>query len=101
MTPATSTSGSNVAYPCTIAATERAIAAASTTSTIGARSSLATCAVEASSPRPEAPSKSPMTPSTIATSAPALPWRNSGAISSGPLRNASRLRPGRPLASAW
>jgi len=74
---------------------------ASTTSTTGARSSLATCAVEASSPRPDAPSNSPITPSTTATSAPAPPWRASGAISSGPERNASRFRPGRPAASAW
>ena len=47
---------------------------------------------------PDAPSKRPMTPSTTAMSAPAPPWRTSGAISSGPLRNASRLRPGRPEA---
>ncbi len=71
------------------------------TSSTGASSSLATCAVEASSPRPDAPSNSPMTPSMTAMSAPAAPWRASGAMSSGPDRNASRLRPGRPLASAW
>jgi len=101
ITPATSSSGSKLRKPWTIAAAERAIAEPSTTSTTGARSSFATCAVEASSPRPVAPSNSPITPSITATSASAAPWRKSGAISSAPARNASRLRPGRPDASAW
>ena len=58
-------------------------------------SSLATCAVEASSPRPDAPSNSPMTPSIDRdVGAGASRGARSGAISSGPLRNASRLRPG-------
>ena len=101
ITPASRTRGSQDAKPCTSAATERDCEEPSTTSTTGARSSLATCAVEASSPRPEAPSNRPMTPSTTATSAPAAPCRNSGAIRSGPHMKASRLRPGRPAASAW
>jgi hypothetical protein len=100
-TPPSRSSGSNVAKPWTIAPTERAIALASTTSTTGACNSLATCAVEASSPPPDAPSKRPITPSTTTRSAPAAPWRASGAISSVPDRNASRLRPGRPQASRW
>ena len=53
-TPATLTFGSNVEYPWTIAATERDIALASTTRTMGAWSSLATWAVEARSPPPSA-----------------------------------------------
>ena len=52
-----------------MAAAERAIALASTTSTTGASSSLATWAVEASSPPPLLPSKRPITPSTTAMSA--------------------------------
>ena len=32
---------------------------------------------------------------------PALPCRNSGPISSSPTSTGSRLRPGRPAASAW
>ena len=83
------TSGSQDAKPCTSAATDRDCEEASTTSTTGARSSFATCAVDDSSPMPEAPSNSPITPSTTARSAPAAPCRNSGAIRSGPHRYAS------------
>ncbi len=101
ITPARRTCGSQDAKPCTSAATDRDCEEASTTSTTGARSSFATCAVDASSPRPAAPSYRPITPSTTATSAPAAPCANSGATSSGPLIQASRLRPGRPAASAW
>ncbi len=101
ITPASRTSGSQEAKPCTSAATDRDCEEASTTSTTGARSSFDTCAVDASSPRPDAPSNSPITPSTTATSAPAAPCRKSGAIRSGPHMKASRLRPGRPAARPW
>ena len=47
-----------------------------------------------------APSNRPITPSTTATSAPRAPCRNSGAIRSSPTSHGSRLRPGRPAASA-
>ncbi|CAM5487532.1 hypothetical protein SGRIM128S_07490 [Streptomyces griseomycini] len=43
------------ANPCTSAATDRDCDDASTTSTTGARSSFATCAVDASSPSPGRP----------------------------------------------
>lgn len=56
ITPARRTSGSQDAKPCTSAATERDCEEASTTSTTGALRILATCAVDASSPRPAAPS---------------------------------------------
>lgn len=101
ITPPIRTSGSQEANPCTRAATERDCEEASTTSTTGARSSFATCAVDASSPWPEAPSYSPITPSTTARSHPADPCANSGAIRSVPHMYASRLRPGRPVASEW
>ena len=80
-TPTTRTAGSNERKPCSSAATLRDCPRQSTTSTTGAPSSPATCAVE---PCPSArrPSKSPITPSTTATSAPAAPCRNSGAIRS-------------------
>ena len=55
-------------------------------------SSMATCAVDASSV-PRRPSNSPITPSTTARSAPAEPWANSGTMRSSPDRKASRLRP--------
>src|ERR671918_465328 len=47
ITPATRTSRSKVAYPCTMAATDRAIAEASITRRTGASRSFATWAVEA------------------------------------------------------
>ncbi len=56
ITPPSRTCGSKDAKPCTSAATDRDCEDASTTSTTGARSSFATCAVDASSPRPAAPS---------------------------------------------
>jgi hypothetical protein len=99
-TPATLTFGSNVVYPWTMAATERDIALASTTSTTGASSSLATWAVEARSP-PPLPSKRPMTPSITAMSAPRAPWVKRGPMRPEPERNASRLRPGLPAARVW
>lgn len=86
ITPPIRTSGSQVTNPCTSAATDRDCAEASTTSTTGAPSTFATCAVDASSPSPAAPSNSPITPSTRARSHPRAPCRNSGAISSGPHR---------------
>ena len=101
ITPPIRTSGSQDAKPCTSAATDRDCDDASTTSTTGARSSFATCAVDASSPCPAAPSYSPITPSTTAMSHPRAPCANSGATSSGPHRYASRFRPTRPVASAW
>ncbi len=100
ITPPTRTSGSQLTKPCTSAATDRDCDDASTTSTTGARSSFATCAVDASSPSPAAPSNSPITPSTTAMSHPSAPCANSGAISSAPHRYASRFRPTRPVASA-
>ncbi|GAA3307006.1 hypothetical protein GCM10020295_64740 [Streptomyces cinereospinus] len=101
ITPPIRTRGSHDTNPCTSAATDRDCDEASTTSTTGARSTLATCAVEASSPSPAAPSYSPMTPSTTAMSQPRAPCANSGPTSSGPHRYASRFRPARPVASAW
>lgn len=101
ITPPIRTSGSHEANPCTSAATDRDCDEASTTSTTGARSTLATCAVDASSPWPAAPSYNPITPSTTARSQPCAPCANSGATSSVPHMNASRFRPGRPVASAW
>ena len=78
---------------------------ASTTSTTGAPSSSATWAVD---PRAGVngcasirPSKSPITPSITATSASRLPCRYSGAIRPSGTSTGSRLRPGRPAASAW
>ena len=100
-TPASRTRRSQLAKPCTVAATEREVPAASTTSTTGASRSRATWAVLARSPRPATPSNRPMTPSTTATSAPSAPWRNSGATSSSPTSQGSRLRPGTPQAAAW
>ena len=105
-TPAIRVAGSNVANPCTVAAIDRAAPAAVTTSTTGARSSRATCAVLARSPRPVTPSNRPMTPSiTLMSADPAptalAPCRNSGAIKSSPVSHGSRLRPGRPVAAAW
>src|SRR6185437_3186846 len=47
------------------------------------------------------PSKSPITPSTTAMSAPALPCRYSGPISGSPTSTGSRLRPGRFAARPW
>ncbi len=101
ITPPIRTCVSHEAKPCTRAATDRDCDDASTTSTTGARSSFATWAVDASSPCPDAPSYSPITPSTTARSHPSAPCANSGAISSGPHMYASRLRPGRPVASVW
>ncbi len=101
ITPPIRTSGSQDANPCTSAATDRDCDDASTTSTTGALSSFATCAVDASSPWSAAPSYRPMTPSTTARSQPRDPCRKSGATSPVPHMYASRLRPGRPVASAW
>ena len=70
----------------------------------GAPSSRATCAVDAKSPRLDAPSNRPITPSMTAMSARAgvaAPWLNIGTIRSSPTSHGSRLRPGRPAASAW
>ncbi|MGX1121422.1 hypothetical protein RKD37_006785 [Streptomyces ambofaciens] len=86
ITPPIRTSGSQLTNPCTSAATDRDCDDASTTSTTGARNSFATCAVDASSPSPAAPSYSPITPSTTAMSHPRAPCRNSGPTSSGPHR---------------
>ncbi|CAM5734952.1 hypothetical protein SBADM41S_12353 [Streptomyces badius] len=101
ITPPIRTSGSHEANPWTRAATDRDCEEASTTSTTGAFSSLATCAVDASSPCPEAPSYSPITPSTTARSHPADPCAKSGATRSVPHMYASRFRPGRPVAREW
>ena len=72
-------------------------------------SSRATCAVEAKSSRSDAawlpaPSNRPITPSMTAMSASVgvlAPWANIAAIRSSPTSQGSRLRPGRPAASAW
>jgi hypothetical protein len=104
ITPPSGLRASNVAKPCKRAAADELTPAASTTSTIGAPSSRATCAVDAKSPRPDAPSNRPITPSMTATSAGtgvAAPWLNIGTIWSSPTSHGSRLRPGRPAASAW
>ena len=52
-------------------------------------------------PGPIRPSNSPITPSITAMSAPAAPWAYSGPMSRSPTSTGSRLRPGRPAASAW
>ena len=109
ITPAMRVRGSNVAKPWTSAATDDPTPDASTTSTTGAASNRATCAVDAKSPPtgdpgPLAPSKSPITPSITATSAGfgvVAPCRNSVAMRSSPTSHGSRLRPGRPAARAW
>ena len=96
--------GSKVAKPCSRAATDALTPDASTTSTTGARSSRATCAVEAKSSRSDAPSNRPITPSMTAMSATVgvlAPWANIAPIRSSPTSQGSRLRPGRPAASAW
>jgi len=100
ITAARRTAGSNDANPDTRAATDRPCAEASTTSTTGAPSSPATCAVDPSAVAPR-PSNSPMTPSMTAMSAPAAPRENSGAIVPAPHSTGSRFRAGRPVASAW
>ncbi len=75
---------------------------ASTTSTTGAPSSAATCAVDPDAglapDGPIRPSNSPITPSTTAMSAPAAPCAYSGPIRFSPTNTGSRLRPGRPAA---
>ena len=101
MTPASRTRVSYEANPSTVAATLRDAAEASTTRTTGASISRATCAVEAYPSVPKAPSKRPITPSMTAMSAPEEPWRSNGISLSSPCRNGSRLRAGRPVASAW
>jgi hypothetical protein len=104
ITPPSQTRGSKVANPCSTAPADALIPAASTTSTTGAPSSRATCAVDAKSPRLDAPSNSPITPSTTAMPAGtgvAAPRANIGTIWSSPTSHGSRLRPGRPAASAW
>ncbi len=109
MTPPMRVRGSKVAKPCKRAAAEAAIPPASTTSTIGAPSSRATCAVEAKVPPSrtepsDAPSNKPITPSMTAMSAGTgvrAPCANIGATWSSPTSQGSRLRPGRPAASAW
>jgi hypothetical protein len=94
------TRGSNVANPCTTAATERLIADVSTTSTTGASRSAATSAVEDGAPS-AAPSKSPITPSMINTSVSPAARPASGAIASAPHIQGSRLRGEPPVARAW
>jgi hypothetical protein len=69
MTPATSSSGSKVSKPWTTAAMLRDDAPASTTSSTGAASHFAICAVDPSSLVPSTPSKHPIIPSITATSA--------------------------------
>jgi WS/DGAT/MGAT family acyltransferase len=99
-TPATRTAGSKERNPCSSAARLRDCPRTSTTSTTGAPSSPATCAVDPA-PSCSRPSNRPITPSTTAISAPAAPCRASGRIRSSPTSTGSRLRPGRPVASAW
>ena len=67
-TPSTLTSGSNAAWPSTVAATLRAHLPASTTSRTGASRILAIWAVLPSSDRPSRASCRPMTPSMMQTS---------------------------------
>ena len=67
-TPTKFNSASNSLYPLITAATERAMALQSTTSSTPASSHFAICAVDPSSLIPSLPSYSPITPSTIATS---------------------------------
>lgn len=86
ITPPIRTCGSQEANPCTSAATDRDCDEASTTRTTGARRSFATCAVEASSPSPAAPSNIPITPSITAMSHPCAPCANNGPTRSGPHR---------------
>ena len=104
ITPEMRVSGSKVCRPCTQAAAVRDTWEMSSTSTTGAAITRATCAVEAQPSAPMRPSKSPITPSTTATSAgvgTAQPCSSSGTSWSSPHRNGSRLRPGRPVARAW
>ena len=83
------------------AAAERASADASITSTTGAPSHLASCAVEPASVEPSRPSNSPMTPSTTATSAQATARWNAPSTCSRLSIQVSRLMEGRPVAAMW
>jgi len=91
MTPATSSSGSNVSNPCTIAATDRATADASTTRTTGRPRSFDISAVDPTSVVASRPSKSPITPSTIARSASAHARANVARLAFGSSIQPSRV----------
>ena len=101
ITPATRSAGSKVSKPRTTAAALRAWAQASSTSTTGAPSHFATCAVDPSSLVGSKPSKQPMTPSTTTTSAPVACPATHASTRSRPHIQPSRLYDGRPLARAW
>ena len=93
-----------VASPWTVAATVREVELMSTTSRTGVRVSVATWALEAKPSAPRRPSMRPMTPSSTATSAGVgwvAPRASSGWTRSSPTSHGSRVRLGRPVASAW
>src|SRR2546427_1388115 len=101
MTPARSSAGSKPSKPRTTAAALRADAQASTTTTAGAPSPVATAAVEPAALLPSMPSKHRITPSTTARCA-SWDWRATQArTASRPHIQPSRLCDGRPVASAW
>ncbi len=79
----------------------RAMPPASQTSSTGACSHLAISAVEPSSLVGEVPSKSPITPSINAMSAPRDAWVNVERTASRPIIHPSRLCEGEPAARTW
>ena len=96
--PARRRPGSKSRKPCTVAAMLRAESQQSMTSTTGASSHLATCAVLPSSVRPSVPSNRPPAPSTTATSASSQPRRYARARPARPRIQGSRLYVARPQA---
>lgn len=86
--------------PLTMAAAERASAQQSSTSSTGAPSHLAICAVLPASLAPSRPSNRPMTPSTTATSASAVARWNAATFWPWSIIQPSRLMDGRPVAAS-
>ena len=93
--------GSYETNPCASAAMLRAIPPASTTSATGASSHLDTSAVEPSSLVALAPSKSPITPSMMATSALWQARAKVARTASRPIIQPSRFCDGASTARAW
>jgi hypothetical protein len=88
--------GSKLLKPCASAAVERAMPAASHTSTMGAPSQRAISALEPERSLGLAPSNRPITPSISETS---LAWRTKVELRAlGPINQLSRLCTERPLA---
>ena len=99
-TPARLTPRRKVWKPCTTAAIESLDDEASTTRITGAASAVATSAVEEGVPS-AAPSKRPITPSTMSRSFPAPARAPIDGTQSSPHIQASMLRGVEPEARAW